>query len=365
MSAKKTPFHDRHARAGGRFVEFAGFEMPVQYTGIMDEHRHVRTAVGVFDVSHMGEVFVEGPDALPALNRIITNDLEKIVDGQALYTAMCLPTGGIIDDLVVYRFSAHKLLVVCNASNVAKDFAWIADHIEGEATATDRSADYAQLAVQGPKAEALLQPICDRPLDGMGRYRFTEGRVGGVEGIIARTGYTGEDGFELYVPAERGPALWDALFEAGKGELLPIGLGARDTLRLEMKYALYGNDIDESTTPLEAGLSWICKLKKPGGFIGRPALLEQKAAGIPRRLVAFSMEGKGAPARHGYPVLDDAGEPVGHVTSGTRSPSLGINIGMAYVPDALRKVGTPLRIAIRKKVAEATVVKPPFVRTGG
>jgi len=365
MSTRKTPLHDRHVEAGGRMVEFAGFHMPVQYTGIIEEHMHVRSKVGVFDVSHMGEVFVEGPAALAALNRLVTNDLESIADGQALYTAMCLPTGGIIDDLVIYRFSPEKLLVVCNASNVAKDFAWIAEHLEGDATATDRSAGYAQLAVQGPHAEALLQPMCDEELVGLRRYWFAEDTIGGIPAIIARTGYTGEDGFELYVAAERGPALWDLLFEAGQGLLAPIGLGARDTLRLEMKYALYGNDIDETTTPLEAGLSWICKLKKTGGFIGQSALLAQKAAGIPRRLVAFRMEGRGAPARHGYEVVDDNDQPVGFVTSGTRSPSLGTNIGMAYVPSGMHKAGTTLRIRIRKKVAEATVVKPPFLKTGG
>lgn len=365
MSTLKTPLHPRHLEAGGRMVPFAGFEMPVQYTGIIEEHLHVREKVGVFDVSHMGEVFVEGPDALPALNRLMTNDLAAIADGQAVYTAMCLPTGGIIDDLVVYRFGPEKLLVVCNASNVAKDFAWIAEHLEGDAVATDRSVEYAQLAVQGPHAEALLQPLCDRELTGLRRYWFTEGAVAGIGGIIARTGYTGEDGFELYVPAEQGPALWDALFEAGEGMLAPIGLGARDTLRLEMKYALYGNDIDESTTPLEAGLSWLCKLSKPGGFIGREALVAQKAAGIPRRLVAFRMDEKGAPARHDYAVLDENDQPVGRVTSGTRSPSLGTNIGMAYVPTGMHRTGTPLRIQIRKKVASATVVKPPFVKTGG
>ena len=364
MSTRKTPLHARHVSAGGRMVEFAGFEMPVQYAGIIEEHLHVRSKVGVFDVSHMGEVFVEGPDALAALNRLVTNDLDRIADGQALYTAMCRPDGGILDDLVIYRFSPTKLLVVCNASNVAKDFDWIVSHLEGDAVATDRSAAYAQLAVQGRQAEALLQPICDRPLGDLRRYWFTEGTVGGVGGIIARTGYTGEDGFELYVPAEKGPALWDALFEAGEGNLAPIGLGARDTLRLEMKYALYGNDIDETTTPLEAGLSWICKLKKPAGFIGRDALVAQKAAGIPRRLVAFRLEGKGAPARHGYDVIDADDQAVGHVTSGTRSPSLGLNIGMAYVPTGMHKSGTPLRIRIRRKVAEATVIKPPFVQTG-
>lgn len=360
--SKKTPLYERHAAAGGRFVEFAGFQMPVQYAGIIAEHKHVRSAVGVFDVSHMGEVVVEGPDALRAVNRLVTNDLAKIVDGQAMYTAMCLPTGGIIDDLVVYRISENKIFICCNASNRAKDFAWITEHLEGDCEATDRGDEYAQLAVQGPEAEALLQPLTAADLSVIGRYRFVEGEIGGVKGIIARTGYTGEDGFELYVPAAQGPAMWDALFAQGGDRLQPIGLGARNTLRLEMKYALYGNDIDETTTPLEAGLSWITKLKKPEGFIGRDALVAQKAAGIPRRLVAFVMNGKGAPARHGYRVLDADGNAVGHVTSGTRSPSMGQNIGMAYVPNGQHRSGTPLRIEVRKKVVEATIVKPPILK---
>lgn len=364
MSApKKTPLHECHAAAGARFVEFAGYEMPVQYAdGILAEHAHVREKVGLFDVSHMGEVFVEGPDAIPAVDRLVTNDLAGLADGQAMYTAMCLPSGGIVDDLVIYRFSPEKVLIVCNASNRQKDFDWIVEHLEGDAEATDRGDDYAQLAVQGPLAEALLQPLASRELHGLRRYWFSEGEVAGVPAIIARTGYTGEDGFELYVPAARGAELWDALFHAGQGVLAPIGLGARDTLRLEMKYALYGNDIDESTTPLEAGLGWICKLDKPGGFIGQAALSAQKKDGVPRRLVAFRMDGRGAPARPGYDVVDADGQPIGRVTSGTRSPTLGVNIGLAYVPDGQHKIGRPLRIAVRNKVVDATIVKPPFVK---
>lgn len=362
MSARRTPLYDRHAAAGGRFVEFGGWEMPVRYqTGFQEEHEAVRAGAGVFDVSHMGEVIVTGDDAVGAVNRLITNNLERIADGQAVYTAMCLPTGGIVDDLVIYRFSRQRVLIVCNAANRTKDFEWIQAHLDPKATAVDESDAYVQLAVQGPQAPALVQRLTAVDLDAVGRYYFREGAVAGVEGIIARTGYTGEDGFELYVPAAEGGQVWDALFEAGGDGLKPIGLGARDTLRLEMKYALYGNDIDETTTPFEAGLGWITKLKK-GPFIGRDALIAQRKAGVPRRLVAFRMEGR-APARHGYPVIDAEGQPIGHVTSGTRSPTLGVNIGLAYVPTGQHRVGMPLRIQIRKKVAEATIVKPPFVET--
>jgi aminomethyltransferase len=354
---RRTPFYECHAKAGGRFVDFGGWEMPVQFAGIQAEHAAVRTHAGLFDVSHMGEVDIRGEDAVAAFNQLITNDLEAIADGQALYTAMCLPNGGIVDDLVVYRFSRQHIFVCCNASNHAKDFAWMVAHLEG-ATATDVAADYGQLALQGPKAEAILQGLTQTDLSSIKRYWFAQGQVAGVHAIISRTGYTGEDGFELYLPAAQGPVVWDALFAADAG-LKPIGLGARDTLRLEMKYALYGNDIDETTTPLEAGLGWVVKLKKPD-FIGKQALVDQKAAGIPRRLVAVKMDGR-APARHGYPVINEAGESVGHITSGTRSPSLGAPIAMAYVPFGQHKIGTPVRVQVRSRVETGIIVRPPFV----
>ncbi len=358
---RRTPLFACHQAAGGRFVDFGGWEMPVQYSGIQAEHTAVRTHAGVFDVSHMGEIDVRGPDAIAALNRLITNDLEAIVDGQALYTAMCLPEGGIVDDLVVYRFGRERVFICCNASNRDKDYAWIVEHIEG-AEATDVGDDYAQLALQGPKAAAILQGLTQTDLSAIGRYYFAEGQVAGVDAIISRTGYTGEDGFELYVAAADGPALWDALFAADP-ELLPCGLGCRDTLRLEMKYALYGNDIGPDTTPLEAGLGWVTKLKAPSDFIGKAALLEQKAAGIPRRLVGFVMDGR-APARQGYEVVDAADEVVGVVTSGTRSPSLGKPIGMAYVPHGQHRSGTPIRVRVRTRIETGVIVKPPFVTPG-
>ncbi|MCA9540307.1 MAG: glycine cleavage system aminomethyltransferase GcvT [Myxococcales bacterium] len=358
MDGRRTPLYDRHAAAGARFVDFGGWQMPVWYTSIQAEHDAVRTRVGVFDVSHMGEIEIEGDDAVGAFNRLITNDLEAIADGQACYTAMCQPDGGIVDDLVVYRFSRQHVLVCCNASNRDKDFAWIVKHLEG-AKATDRGDEYVQLAVQGPAAEALIGKLTDVDLASIGRYWFARGDVAGVPSIIARTGYTGEDGFELYIPAAQGVKVWDALFTADPA-LVPIGLGARDTLRLEMKYALYGNDIDETTTPLEAGLGWITKLKKPA-FIGREALLAQKEAGVPRQLVAFVMEGK-APPRPGYAVVDEAGSPIGRVTSGTRSPTLGTNIGLAYVPTGQHRIGAALHIEVRGRPTAATIVKPPFIQ---
>ncbi len=361
MSARRTPLFEKHKEAGGRFVEFGGWDMPVRYhLGIQREHLAVRTGVGLFDVSHMGEIEIIGQNALAAANRLFTNDLEKVADGQACYTAMCLPDGGIVDDLVVYRFGPQKIFVCCNASNRDKDFAWIKDNLVG-AQAIDRGEEYAQLAIQGPKAVALLQRLTSTPLNDIARYWFAEGQIAGVDTLISRTGYTGEDGFELYIPADAAPPMWDRLFEAGDGELIAVGLGARDTLRLEMKYALYGNDIDEQTTPLEAGLGWVTKLDHD--FIGRDALQAQKDNGLTRRLVAFVMSGR-AIARHGYSVVDDNGEAIGKVTSGTRSPSLGQNIGLAYVPIGRHRIGMHLKIEVRGEPEEATIVKPPFVRQG-
>lgn len=355
---RRTPLFALHQAAGGRFVDFGGWEMPVQFQGISAEHLHVRRHGGLFDVSHMGEIDVRGPDAVAAFNRLITNDLEAIADGQALYSPMCQPDGGIVDDLVIYRFSRERIFICCNASNRAKDFAWIQAHLEG-AIAQDRSDAFAQIAVQGQAAQAAIQALTAVPLADIKRYWFAEGAVADVPALISRTGYTGEDGFELYVPADQGAAVWQAL-RAVDPELLPIGLGARDTLRLEMKYALYGNDIDATTTPLEAGLGWTVKLKA-GDFIGRDALVAQKAAGIPRRLVAFVLADR-APARPGYAVVDAAGQAIGTVTSGTRSPSLGKNIGLAYVPTGQHRTGTPIRIQGRRAVMHGTLIKPPFVQ---
>lgn len=352
----RTPLFENVKAAGARFVPFGGWEMPVQFQGIQAEHDHVRTAAGLFDVSHMGEIEIKGPGALEAVNRLITNDLAAIVDGQALYTCLCRPDGGIVDDLVVYRFAEDHIFICCNASNRAKDFAWIQENLRG-VTARDRSDEFAQLALQGPMAVEVVQRFASIDLSPIKRYHFAVGLVCGASVIFSRTGYTGEDGFELYLAPADAPRIFDALI--GEPEVKPIGLGARDTLRLEMKYALYGNDIDDTTTPLEAGLGWVVKLDK-ADFIGRDALVAQKAAGLTRRLVGFEMLGR-APARHDYPVVDAAGATIGRVTSGSFSPTLKKNIGLAYVPVGQDKLGSTLNVQIRDRAEAAVVVKTPFV----
>jgi aminomethyltransferase len=355
--SRRTPLYETHARAGARLVEFAGWEMPVQYSGILSEHEAVRTRVGLFDVSHMGEVVFRGPRALAALNRVFTNDLGKVVDGQAQYGCLCRESGGIVDDVVVYRRSAEDLLVCVNAGNREKDFGWLSSHAGG-ADVRNESDDWAQLALQGPLAAQLLQRLTKLNLSQIRSYRFAPGEVAGVSCIVARTGYTGEDGFELFCPAAQASRLWDALVEAGGPEKIqPCGLGARDSLRLEMAYRLYGSDMDDSTTPLEAGLAWVVKLDK-GDFVGRDALLRQREQGVARKLVGFTLTDPGIP-RHGYPVLQD-GRKVGEVTSGTRSPTLEIPIGLAYVPTALAAEGSTFAVEIRGRAAAARVVKTPF-----
>jgi aminomethyltransferase len=353
----RTPLHDTHVRAGARIVEFAGWEMPVQYAGILEEHEAVRTRVGLFDVSHMGEVIFRGPKALEALGRAFTNDLAKAQDGQAQYGCLCRESGGIVDDVVVYRRAADDLLVCVNAANRAKDFAWLSAHAGG-ADVRNESDEWAQLALQGPLAVQVLQRLTNVNLSAMRSYRFAAGEVAGVPCLVARTGYTGEDGFELFCASDRATQVWAALMEAGQPERIqPCGLGARDSLRLEMAYRLYGSDMDDGTTPLEAGLAWVVKLDK-GEFVGRDALLAQRNAGVPRKLVGFTLTDPGIP-RHGYAVLQD-GRKVGEVTSGTKSPSLGIPIGLAYVPTALAAEGSTFAVEIRGRPAAARVVKTPF-----
>jgi aminomethyltransferase len=355
--SRRTPLYETHVRARARLVEFAGWEMPVQYAGILAEHEAVRTRVGLFDVSHMGEVVFRGPRALEALNRVFTNDLSKVADGQAQYGCLCRESGGIVDDVVVYRRSAEDLLVCVNAGNRAKDFEWLAAHAGG-ADVQNESDDWAQLALQGPLAAQLLQRLAKVNLSQLRSYRFTAGEVAGIGCLVARTGYTGEDGFELFCRSADGPRIWDALMEAGGPEgIQPCGLGARDSLRLEMAYRLYVSDMDDSTTPLEAGLAWVVKLDK-GDFVGRDALVRQREQGVARKLVGFTLTDAGIP-RHGYPVLQD-GRKVGEVTSGTRSPTLEIPIGLAYVPTALAAEGSTFAVEIRGRAAAARVVKTPF-----
>jgi len=339
-------------------VEFAGWDMPVQYQGLLEEHAAVRESSGIFDVSHMGEVLIEGPRALLAAQRLITNDLSACKDGQAQYSALLNERGGVIDDIIVYRFSSERLFVCVNASGREKDFDWIKAHASG-ATVTQISDDWAQVAVQGPRAALLIDALCKPSVIDVAYYHFREAEVAGIPGcIVARTGYTGEDGFEIFCPPQHAEKVWNAVLERGAK---PAGLGARDSLRLEVAYRLYGNDLDAEHTPLEAGLGWIVKLDKPGGFIGQEALQAQKAQGLSRKLVGFKLTGKGI-ARHGYPVRA-VGNPahVGEVTSGTMSPVLKEPIGLAYVPSALSKEGTVFEVEIRGKPVAALVVKTPFI----
>jgi aminomethyltransferase len=360
MSLKRTPFFEHHQAAGGRLIDFGGWELPVSYAGIIEEHKQVRERVGLFDVSHMGEVFLRGPSALAAIRHLITNNLE-VPNGHAQYTAMCNPEGGIVDDLIVYRLSDEEVLVCVNAANREKDFAWMRDNNPcADVVVEDESDAWAQVAVQGRNAEAVLDGITDADLSAVPFFGVVRGTVGGVSGcIIARTGYTGEDGFEVFMPAADAAAAWPAILEAGAPYgIQPIGLGARDTLRLEAKLMLYGNDIDDSTTPLEAGLGWVTKFDKPD-FIGKSALEAQKEAGLARRLVCMIVEKR--IARSHCPILAE-GEVVGEVTSGTKSPSVEANIALGYVPRRFARPGTRLQVDIRGRMADAEVVKPPFYK---
>ncbi len=354
----KTPLYDVHKQAGARVVDFAGWQMPVQYkTGIITEHKAVRTAAGLFDVSHMGQLEFRGPDAVGMVNRLITNDLTAIEDGRAQYTTICNDQGGILDDAISYRLSPEHVMMVVNASNLAKIDAWFTERASGDATYANVSDRWALLAFQGP---AALR-IANRVLDGVRLVPPFHVRPFG-SCIVATTGYTGEAGFELFVPPDEACGLWADLLAAGvRDGALPVGLGARDTLRLDAKLCLYGDDIDETTNPIEAGLGWTVKVDKAGGFIGRDALVAIKAAKTTRRLIGIRMTERGI-ARHGYPISNTASESVGHVSSGTMSPTLGEAIAMAWVDKPFHKVGTPLLVTIRNNQVAAEVVKTPFYK---
>jgi len=355
---KRTPFYAQHQALGAKLVPFAGFWMPIQYKGIIEEHRQVRNAVGVFDVSHMGEFIIRGPRAAEFVNYLTINDVSKLAVGQVQYSAMCYPDGGIVDDLLVYRFPEHFMLVV-NAANITKDFAWAKQHLMEGVELIDQSDETALLAIQGPLVFETLQSLTAIDLKSIPFYHFQEGKIAGIDAIISRTGYTGEKGFEIYHCPQQSSQLWEAIFDAGKPYgIAPVGLGARDTLRLEMKYCLYGNDIDQTTNPLEAGLGWITKLDKPA-FIGREALLKIKANGVQRKSIGFEMLERGIP-RHGYRVVKD-GQEIGFVTSGTHSPTLNKPIGIAYVKAEYAGIGTNIAIDLRGRLAPAVVVKTPFV----
>ena len=346
-------------------VDFGGWDMPVQYpAGTIEEHLRTRTHAGLFDVSHMGEIDVRGTDAIAFVNRLTSNDVSKLVDGQAHYSALTTPAGTVIDDLLVYRLAQDHLLLVVNAGTTEKDWEWIQSHHSGEAVELrNASAEYCQLALQGPDAQSILQPLTEVPLSEIKYYHFRPGTVDGVSGIVSRTGYTGEDGFEVYAPADRAEQLWNKLLDAGKTGtptgVLPCGLAARNTLRLESGMALYGHEIDENTTLLEANLGWICKLDK-GDFIGREALAQQKEAGIKRRLVGFEVTERGIARDEQDGLVND--EKVGKHNLGSPAPFLKKNIGMAYVPVEFASVGQDIKIDVRGKLVGAQLVKTPFYK---
>lgn len=357
---KKLALNDIHISAGGKMVEFAGFSMPVQYSGLNDEHLTVRNAVGVFDVSHMGEFFVKGKNALDLIQYITTNDASKLVDGKIQYSSFPNFNGGLVDDLLVYRISEEEYMLVVNGANLDKDWAWVNRYNTFNAELDNRSDAMSLLAVQGPKAAEALESLTDINMADMKYYTFEIGTFAGVENVIvSATGYTGSGGFEIYMQNEDAEQIWNAIFEAGAEQgIKPCGLGARDTLRLEKGFCLYGNDINDSTSPLEAGLGWITKFSKE--FINSDSLAKQKEEGVSKKLVGFEMIDRGIP-RHDYLIVNEGGEEIGIVTSGTQSPSLKKAIGMGYVPTDLAKAGQEIFIQIRNKNIKAVVVKIPFL----
>lgn len=358
---KDTALSEIHRTLGAKMVPFAGYNMPVQYEGVTAEHETVRNGVGVFDVSHMGEFVISGPNALALIQKIGTNDASKLKDGKAQYSCMPNNDGGIVDDLIIYRVNEEKYILVVNASNIEKDWNWISSHNDVGAEMKDVSDNYSLLAIQGPKAVEAMQSLTEVDLSNIKYYTFQIAKFAGVENVIvSATGYTGSGGFEIYCTNDVVTEVWAKVFEAGADfGIKPIGLAARDTLRLEMGYCLYGNDIDDTTSPIEAGLSWITKFTKE--FTNSEALRAQKRTGVERKLVAFEMQERGIP-RQGYDIVDGNGNKIGNVTSGTMSPSMGIGIGLGYVPNVFTDVGSHIYIQIRKKRVPAQVVKLPFYK---
>jgi len=359
---KQTPLHDIHIKLGAKMVEFAGWEMPIQYTGVIDEHKAVREYAGIFDVSHMGEIELTGPDAFSVMQYLTPNDVSHLVDGQAQYSMLLNERGTVIDDIILYRIGPERFLIVVNASNTAKDFNWILSHSRGNVNIANVSDDYAMIAFQGPLAAEILQTLTSADLSKIGHYHFAMGDVDGVSDcIIARTGYTGEDGFEIFCRPQYAVKVWTEIMERGKSRgIKPTGLGARDTLRTEMKYSLYGHEITDETNPFEAGLAWVVKLDQPDDFIGKEELKKIKASEPSRKLVGFKMLDRAIP-REGYNIVAN-GKTVGRVTSGTMSPTLGEPIGIGFVPPNLAEIGSKFSIDIRGKLKEAEVVKTPFYR---
>lgn len=358
---KTTPFTEKHIALGAKMHEFAGYNMPIEYSGIIDEHLTVCQGVGVFDVSHMGEFWVKGPKALAFLQKVTSNNVAVLTPGKIQYTCFPNDKGGIVDDLLVYQYEPEKYMLVVNAANIEKDWDWCVSHNTEGAELENASDHMAQLAVQGPKAILALQKLTDIALSSIPYYTFKVGKFAGEENvIISNTGYTGAGGFELYFYPNVADTIWKAVFEAGEEfDIKPIGLGARDTLRLEMGFCLYGNDLDDTTSPIEAGLGWITKFIESKEFINRPMLEKQKAEGVTRKLVGFEMVDRGIP-RHGYELVNSDGEKIGIVTSGTMSPTRKIGIGMGYVKPEYGKAGTEICIDMRGRKLKAVVVKPPF-----
>jgi aminomethyltransferase len=355
---KKTPLYERHVELGGKIVDFAGWALPVEFAGIKQEHQKVRTEAGLFDVSHMGEILVTGAGAQALLQRVTVSDISKLTEGQITYTLMCYENGGVVDDLLVYKYSEEHFLLVVNASNTDRDFAWVKQHQTDDVNVENVSASYALLALQGPLAEAILQQLTEADLAALGLYRFyPDVMVAGRPALVSRTGYTGEHGFEIYLSPEDVTHVWDQILSTGGEQVAPIGLGARDTLRFEAKLPLYGQEIAEDITPLEAGLGFFVKLNK-GDFIGREALLKQKEAGLERKQVELVMVGRGIPRAH-YPVAKD-GQEIGHVTTGSFAPTLGKNLALALIAAEYAQPGQSVDVVIRGRQVEAQVTKGAF-----
>ncbi|MFH0069396.1 glycine cleavage system aminomethyltransferase GcvT [Peribacillus sp. NPDC056705] len=361
---KQTPLFEVYKKYGAKVIDFGGWALPVQFTSILEEHEAVRTEAGLFDVSHMGEVLVEGKDAESYINYLVTNDVTKLSINQAQYTAMCYPDGGTVDDLLVYKLGNEKYLLVINAANIEKDYEWMKQRVKGEMALQNISEDIAQLAIQGPKAESILQKLTEIDLSEIGSFKFAQHvNISGITDVlVSRTGYTGENGFELYLSADKAVVLWEKILEAGATSgLKPCGLGARDTLRLEARLALYGQELSKDISPLEAGIGFVVKTNKESDFIGKSVLTEQKEAGLKRKLVGIEVTGRGIP-RHGYKVISKGGEEIGIVTSGTQSPSLKKSLGLALISADQADVGAPIKVEIRNKLIEAVIVDTPFYK---
>ncbi|RIW31081.1 glycine cleavage system aminomethyltransferase GcvT [Bacillus salacetis] len=360
---KRTPLFDAYKENGGKCIDFGGWELPVQFSSIKEEHEAVRTKAGLFDVSHMGEVEVKGSGSLDYLQKMMTNDISRIKDGGAQYTAMCYENGGTVDDLLVYKFGVNHYLLVVNAANIEKDYQWLQEHVDENVELKNLSEDYAQLAIQGPLAEQILQKLASETvLSDIGFFKFqNDVDLNGVKALVSRTGYTGEDGFEIYCPAESASALWTDILKAGQPEgILPCGLGARDTLRFEANLALYGQELSADITPIEAGIGFAVKVDKESDFYGKETLKEQKKEGAPRKLVGIEMLERGIP-RHGYKVFVND-EEIGEVTTGTQSPTLKKNIGLVLIKSEFSSLDTELSVEIRNKKLKAKVVPTPFYK---